>query len=207
MSKKNKIPHPSQPQQQLEETQQPYYTLSAEDKALFENAMQAVKPLNPIMKHTKATKPFSRPDLIRRAHATAIGDRPAPNYCLSNYVDKTVEAETALTFCRPGLSKKHLSELKKGQYRIEARLDLHGLKPDDARDALCHFIENQQNSNSRCLLIIHGKGGRHGEAPVLKNLVNHWLTQFPGILAFYSALPKHGGTGAVYVLLNRRRTE
>lgn len=110
-----------------------------------------------------------------------------------------------MSYSQPGLSNQRLKELKNGQIPWERRLDLHGLKSETARDALCQFIQTQAEHDKRCLLIIHGKGGQQGEPPIIKNLVNRWLPQMDEVLAFHSALPKDGGTGAVYVLLKRRR--
>lgn len=175
--------------------------ISDDEKAFFRESMRDVKPLRPTIKREQ--KPPSKP--IRTRKQTNIPTPSPLNHYLSNYYHETVQANTVLAYCRHGIPKKRLYDVKSGQIDYEARLDLHGLNLDDARDALCHFLEKQYVLNKRCLLIIHGKGGRHGEAPILKNLVNHWLPQLPDVLAFHSALPKHGGTGAVYVLLRRRR--
>lgn len=104
------------------------------------------------------------------------------------------------------MPRKRLTALRSGEIVSEARLDLHGLNPDSARTSLCDFIEKQTLQGKRCVLIIHGKGSKHGEAPVLKNHVNHWLQQLPQVLAFHSAIPRDGGTGALYVLLKRQRS-
>ncbi len=69
---------------------------------------------------------------------------------------------------------------------------------------LINFIRQEATSRHRCLLIIHGKGSHNGKAPVLKNLVRHWLPQFPQVLAFHSALTRDGGAGALYVLLKEK---
>lgn len=70
---------------------------------------------------------------------------------------------------------------------------------------LCQFIQTQAELGKRCLLIIHGKGGIQGAPPVIKNLLNRWLPQINEVIAFHSALPKDGGSGAIYVLLKRNR--
>lgn len=184
--------------------------ISDEDKALFRESMRQVKPLaNKTKRHTY--HPTVSIDNKQRAsfaiRRSEIPQEPsASNYYLSSYYQEEVQTNTTLSYCRHGIPKKRFLEIKNGQFQIQATLDLHGLKPEDACDSLCKFIEQASISNHRYLLIIHGKGGRHGEAPILKNRVNHWLPQLPQILAFHSALPKHGGTGAVYVLLSRQRS-
>jgi DNA-nicking Smr family endonuclease len=78
------------------------------------------------------------------------------------------------------------------------------LYANPAKEALCQFITEAMHRQQRCVLIIHGKGGQQGTPPVIKNLVNRWLPQINEVLAFYSALPKDGGSGAVYVLLKKQ---
>ncbi len=174
--------------------------LSEEDKALFRHMMQAVKPLSQAKK--LAIKPPLQPAPPPRVR---YNDKPATTYDLSNHYTNIVNSESILTYCKQSIPRKRLSELRSGKIPWQARLDLHGLKPDAARDSLCEFVEQQGNIGNRCLLIIHGKGGLHGEAPVLKNHVNHWLQQLSPVLAFHSALPRDGGCGALYVLLQRQR--
>lgn len=176
-------------------------SLSDEDKALFRSQMISVRPLN---KSTpREPKPPTPMKLTRRPQERQPIVKT--DYYLSNYYTDTVNPQSILSHCSNSIPKHRLRELKNGLIPWEARLDLHGFKPDAARDALCHFIDTKSRSANRCLLIIHGKGSRFGEVPVLKNHVNHWLQQLPQVLAFHSALPRDGGAGAVYVLLKRQR--
>lgn len=175
--------------------------LSNEDKALFRHMMQTVKPLNKTKKlGVKDTRQPEKPPL-----KVNYNDKPTTDFNLSNHYTSIVNSDSILSYCKQSIPRKRLSQLKNGKIPWQARLDLHGLKPDTAREALCRFIEQQCSIGSRCLLIIHGKGGLHGEAPVLKNHVNYWLQQLPQILAFHSALARDGGCGALYVLLQRQR--
>lgn len=171
----------------------PKFTLSASDKALFREMMRDVTPLDQPL--TGKTDPRPR---TRAAYPNTPVD-----YNLSDYYAEPVQSESILSYYRSGLAPRQLHAIKAGKMPYEARLDLHGLKPDQAKDRLCDFIHTQIQAQHRLLLIIHGKGGRHGEAPVLKNLIHHWLKQIPDILAFHSAMPKHGGAGALYVLVKR----
>lgn len=107
-----------------------------------------------------------------------------------------------LSYHRPGLRRPVLRKLRRGQYSIAAELDLHGLGTDEAQQALAGFIRQACAGGSRCVRIIHGKGKRSSnQGPVLKPLVNRWLRRCDEVLAFHSARPVDGGTGAVYVLL------
>ena len=176
-------------------------TVSDEDKALFHDTMKTVKPL------THTTRRAPNPPVVAKPVRRKLDpiETPKSDYYLSNHYTDVVNPTSTLAYCNRDIPRNRLRELRNGEIRWQARLDLHGLKPDAARKALCNFIDQQSTGSNRCLLIIHGKGGRLGEEPVLKNHVNHWLQQFPQVLAFHSAIPRDGGTGAVYVLLKRRR--
>ena len=107
-----------------------------------------------------------------------------------------------------GIDRKQLLNLRKGGFEIEARVDLHGLRSDAARQALRGALLRAGESGVRCVLVIHGRG-RHSEgASVLKQSLPEWLAEPPlgrQVMAFASALDRDGGPGATYVLLRRRR--
>lgn len=114
------------------------------------------------------------------------------------------ETGEELCFARPGLQHKALRKLRRGQFRVGAELDLHGMTVDVARQALAEFLHQCRNGDRRCVRIVHGKGNRsRHRGPVLKTMVNRWLQQRDEVLAFCSTPPNDGGTGAVYVLLKR----
>ena len=175
--------------------------LSDEDKALFRRLMHEVTPLGQRKKSTLRTLPRSE----KPSQKTISNDAPTIQYNLSNYYHDTVNTDSILSYYKKSIPKRRLTELKGGHIPWQARLDLHGLRPDAAQESLCRFIEQQGRLANRCLLVIHGKGSLRGEPPILKNHVNHWLQQLPQVLAFHSALPRDGGSGALYVLLQRLR--
>lgn len=182
--------------------------LSDEDKALFRAHMRSVKPLD---KKTPRVDSKVAPPVVTRKNAHQqitnknIGHQK--EYYLSDFIAETVLSNTLLSYCHPSVPSKRFKALKNGQVPWEARLDLHGLRTETARESLRNFIQIQINNNKRCVLIIHGKGGHEGAPPVIKNLVNRWLPQFDEILAFHSAQAKDGGHGAVYVLLKKNKGE
>lgn len=173
--------------------------VSDEDKALFRECMRSVKPLHEKTKRvsTEAQSP------IQPQKSTSKEEKK--EYYLSDMIIETVLSETILSYSQPSLSPQRFKALTKGQIPWEARLDLHGLKSEKAREMLCQFIQTQAEQDKRCLLIIHGKGGIQGAPPVIKNLLNRWLPQINEVIAFHSALPRDGGSGAIYVLLKRKR--
>lgn len=181
--------------------------LSEEDKALFRQVVEKVKPLaksNKIVSEEAKNPPQATKSPTYRPQLPMTKDH---DFYLSDYYTEAVQASTPLSYCNHSIPAKRLRELKSGQISWQARLDLHGLRSDDAKNALIRFIRQQHALAHRCLLIIHGKGSPQGEPPVLKNLVNHWLQQFPEVLAFHSALTRDGGSGALYVLLKRQREQ
>lgn len=114
----------------------------------------------------------------------------------------TVQAEDSLSFLNTGLQNAVLKKLRRGQYGMDAELDLHGLNSTEAKRRLLHFLHDCVEDGCRCVHIVHGKGHRSPDnQPVLKNNLNLWLRQHKDVQAFCSASPKDGGTGAVWVLL------
>ena len=176
-------------------------SLSDEDRALFHRMMQDVTPLG----QTNKWVTRAAPNVEKIAKKIVLPEKQATDYNLSNDYHDVVNSDSILSYCKQSIPRRRLNQLKTGQIPWQAHLDLHGLRPDAARESLCHFIEHQIRLEHRCLLIIHGKGSRNGEAPILKNHVNHWLQQLPHVLAYHSAMARDGGSGALYVLLQRQR--
>lgn len=108
-----------------------------------------------------------------------------------------------------GTDSKLFRQLKAGAYSPEAHLDLHGMNTDQAYEALLLFTRDAYYQGRRCLLLIPGRGiNSPGGMPVLKEELKSWLTRDPlkrVVLAFCTAQPRHGGAGALYVLLRQRR--
>ena len=116
--------------------------------------------------------------------------------------EDVVGGNEPLSFRRPGVRDQVMRRLRRGLYPVEDELDLHGLNQAAARDSLSEFLESNRNAAHRCVRIVHGKGYRSGaRGPILKIAVNAWLRRHPDVMAFTSARPIDGGTGAVYVLL------
>jgi DNA-nicking Smr family endonuclease len=106
----------------------------------------------------------------------------------------------------PGLDKRTAERLRRGQIAVEARIDLHGHTQAEAHRALTAFIIGAAEAGRRCVLVITGKG--EAGAGVIRAAVPAWLNApdlRPKILAFRPAQPRDGGTGALYVLLKRKR--
>lgn len=179
--------------------------LSDEEKALFRASMRSVSPLKRNAKiHLSATLP---PKPAGGQNRETFAPLPQAQVFLSSFIQEPVQANTVLSWQRHSIPSQRFQALKKGRIPWQAQLDLHGLRPEEAQKKLIDFILAHSNNEASCLLVIHGKGSPGGAPPVLKNLIHRWLPQFEEVLAFHSAVPKHGGTGSVYVLLKRLRKE
>lgn len=173
--------------------------LTEEERALFRAETADVRPL----KQNRASDFRPLPPPIPRQRLE--DDRRVVEDMLSDAWDPAeLETGEELWFSRPGLQHTVLRKLRRGQYSVGAEMDLHGLTVPEARTTLAQFLLDSRQRGVRCVRIIHGKGlGSHRQQPVLKVKVNHWLPQRDDVLAFCSARPVDGGTGAVYVLLKR----
>lgn len=104
--------------------------------------------------------------------------------------------------------RNFLGQLKKGDFSVQAHLDLHGLNPVEAKEALERFIRRSIKNGHCCVRIIHGRGKHSANEPaVLKAHVTRWLSSRRmgrQIVAFASARWTDGGSGALYVLLPRQ---
>lgn len=115
-----------------------------------------------------------------------------------------LETGDELIFKRDGIQNRVFTRLRKGEFSTEAQIDLHGMTVEVARETLKRFLAECRDRHRKCVKIIHGKGiGSKNGKPVIKNKVNVWLQRRDDVLAFCSARPVDGGTGAIYVLLKK----
>ncbi len=113
-----------------------------------------------------------------------------------------LEVDDALSYRRVGIGADVTRKLRRGDWSIQREIDLHGLRREDARDALAAFVREVHRQGLRCVRVVHGKGlGSPGKTPVLKGMVHNWLIQKDEVLAFVQARRDEGGAGALVVLL------
>ncbi len=174
---------------------------AAADAAAFRAAMRDVRPLPQATAPSAAGRPAGAPQPRTRR-------KPPPSTPIED-LDRQMPLISAgaspgeqLSFRRAGVRDRQLRRLRRGLYPIEAELDLHGLDQARARELLAAFLGASRDVGRCCVRIIHGKGMRSGaRGAVLKAAVDEWLRRHVDVLAFTSARPIDGGTGAVYVLL------
>jgi DNA-nicking Smr family endonuclease len=170
---------------------------TAEDSALFHAAVSDVRRLRseaPLI----IRKP--QPKAMPRKHVAAAA---ALELCEPSVAELVVTEH--LEFKRNGVQPALWRRLRRGEFPLEESLDLHGCTIAEARDRLAEFLHACVVEGCKCVRIVHGKGFRTpAQAPVLKPRVAFWLAHTDSVVAYVSARPSDGGTGALYVLLKRR---
>lgn len=171
----------------------------SQDAQLFREAVRGVRPLRqaPALPPPPKPRPVAR---FTRADRLAVLDESLT----LTADDPDLEGGEVTSYARAGVRSSVLRKLRRGQYRTQAELDLHGLTARDAKAALREFLADALARGLSCVRIIHGKGLNSGpRGPVLRSTVSGFLQRSSKVLAFVSARSADGGTGAVYVLLSR----
>jgi len=177
-----------------------------DDETLFRQAFEGVRPLGVPRAERLAVAPQTKREIISE-DAEVLAE-------LSDLVSgqgtfELTETEEYVEGARLGLDPRLLSQLRRGEFSVQAHLDLHGMIQPAAKEAVTNFIVDAVRKGHRTVLVVHGRGLRSpGGLPVLKHAAAQWLSHgIAGgyVLAFATARPNDGGAGAVYVLLRRDR--
>lgn len=170
--------------------------ISPEESELFRRSIGEIRPIRD--DSAERAKPKPPP----RAEFRAADDREALRESLEPPDPAELESGEELLFRRDGVPRRVMTRLRRGRIPVRDHLDLHGMNRRTAGRLLAEFLQEAGALGHDCVRIVHGKGLRSGnQGPVLKQQLNHWLRRREEVLAFCSALPRDGGTGAVYVLL------
>jgi DNA-nicking Smr family endonuclease len=164
---------------------------------------------------THDVKPLARPRRVRAVVKLEAPPPPAPPAPPAKMAKPAKPAailvpppKPAVHKPNPGLDRATEAKFRAGKMTISARLDLHGQTQREAHGELLAFLENSVRHGRRCVLVITGKGPGSPSQGILKRAVPRWIASSPvasQILSTAAALPKHGGDGALYVLLRRKR--
>ena len=172
---------------------------AAAERNLFQRAVGAVQPLTPQPRVLLTGEPA--PPL---AFQQKIDEDNVLRESLSDDFDVStlLDTDDELSYRRSGIGTDVTQKLRKGHWSLQGQIDLHGLRSDEAREALGQFIRDACKRGWRCVRVVHGKGlGSPGKTPVLKAKVQRWLVQKNEVLAFVQAKGPEGGAGALVVLL------
>lgn len=179
-----------------------------DEETAFASAMGGVKPIAGGGRTVAATPPPPK----AAAPAEEQDGATALDKILAGELDFELEFTDEFMHGQVrGLDGKLFRRLKAGQYAVESHLDMHGMTVEQAHDALLFFLRESYYSGKRVALLITGRGlgSPHGLS-LLKREVQHWMTKEPlrrVILAWCTALPRHGGAGALYVMLRKYKKD
>mgnify|MGYP003593654093 CR=1 FL=1 len=171
-------------------------------RRLFADTVGAVTPL-PAGNRADVGHPKPEPLPLQRE----ADERAALREAWSDDVDveSLLLTDDGLSFRRPGVGPDVVTRLRRGHWSIQAEIDLHGLRREEAREALLGFLSDASRRGQRCVRVVHGKGhGSPGRRPVLKAKAQRWLAQCAEVIAFAQASGPQGGAGALIALLDRR---
>ena len=173
---------------------------SEEDILLFRTA---AGPVIPVRQDTVARRAVIKPQPVP---LQSLADNRLVLMEMSRgpFNPDVLETGDELQYRRDGIQDRLFRKLRTGQIRIQAELDLHGLTVASARKCVTEFLTKCRAAERYCVRIIHGKGlGSMNGEPILKKQLGRWLQHRNDVLAYCTARPADGGTGAVYVLLRK----
>ncbi|GAB3040842.1 MULTISPECIES: Smr/MutS family protein [Oleiagrimonas] len=170
---------------------------STDDIALFRDAVGPVRRIETEAPAPEKPRPRPRAHMREADEAAVAGD-----LLRAEYDPALIEIGEELSYLREGHSPKLLRRLKRGQFSIQGETDLHHMNAEAARTSILDLLDEAHTEGWRCVRIVHGKGLRSRPGgPVLKGLTDRLLRRRSDVLAFASARPAQGGTGATVVLL------
>lgn len=172
------------------------------EREVFIRAVGTVQPLNEPQR-----APLSTPKHPPLALQQLRDDQAALQESLSDDFDVSslLDTDADLSFAQAGVGSDVLRKLRRGHWALQGEIDLHGLRTDEAREALAGFLHQAIRLGWRCVRVVHGKGlGSPGRMPVLKQKAMRWLVQRQEVMAFVQAPAAQGGAGALLVLLRGR---
>lgn len=172
---------------------------SADDLS-FREAMADVMPL----KGHDRIEPVPKKTPARAVQREKDDQHVLQELLEDNGASTELETGEELLFLRDGQQKRILRRLRRGQYSVADTVDLHHMDVKTAKQVLVDFLAQSTARQMGCVRIIHGKGLRSRNLPLLKIMTNRVLRKHPRVVAFASCRPIHGGTGATDVLLASR---
>lgn len=175
--------------------------LTAEEKHLWDEVKKTAAPIR--KKKTSPAEPATSPEVsVKTGSKSSIAERVSPEQ------ERLKPARQMPDGAWSGIDHRTSKRFVQGHIEIDATLDLHGMTQARAFEHFTHFIEQAYAAQKRMLLVITGKGQRNGGMAVLRTALPGWVNTAPlsrYVLALHPAQRQHGGEGACYILLRRRR--
>ncbi len=174
--------------------------VSDADRQLFAAAVGPIRTLRTQRAEPHRERPPPEPT------QALLDEARVADELMSSLIDPaSIEVGEEISYLKNGVAPRVLRDLKRGRFSIRDEIDLHQMTAAVAREAMKEFLEYNRRADRLCLKIIHGKGLRSRAAgPVLKRMVDSALRKRGDVIAFASAKPVEGGTGATLVLLKQR---
>ncbi|WBA12390.1 DNA endonuclease SmrA [Salinivibrio kushneri] len=169
---------------------------------LFREMMSDVAPIkqDKVEEQTGSHQP-TEAQLARQQAAQKLANSD-PEYLSLEYA-QMVKPDEVMAYKRDGVQDGVFRKLRLGKYDVNARLDLHKMSLEKARDEILRFLKQCQRMDVRTVIIVHGKGERSNPQAMMKSYVCQWLQQISDVLCYHSALRHQGGTGALYVMIKK----
>jgi DNA-nicking Smr family endonuclease len=170
-----------------------------QERDLFANSVGTVQRLHAAPRAQPAKpRPEPVPQQRQRDEEAVLKETISDDF----NVDSLLETDDTLSYRREDIGLDVVRKLRRGGWTLQAEIDLHGLRRDEARERLAEFLRDAVGRGLRCVRVVHGKGlGSAGREPVLKPRVHSWLVQKKEVIAFVQARAAEGGSGALLVLL------
>lgn len=165
------------------------------DKSLFANAVSHVKPM--VIDTVRLTKNGAKSNTsIKNDQAYNKANKAVAQFHFSDEFEPHLNSQGPIKYVRTGIDSFEVKNLRRGHYRPDLILDLHGLDQHQAKKELAALLFACQKEHAQCICVVHGIGSY-----VLKNKVPHWLVQHPDVMAFHQAPLEWGGNGAILALI------
>lgn len=173
-----------------------------DENQLFMQEMSGVKPLTSDRVLQRPSHHAPSDAQLARREAAMRDSGAALDYLTMEAIDM-LRPDSLVGFKRAGVQEGVYKKLRLGKYELQASLDLHQHTLREARMVLLQFVRDCLERDIRSVLILHGKGERSQPQALLKSYVSAWLPHIPEVMAIHSAERRHGGSGALYVLLRK----
>jgi len=179
----------------LQKTNESNKEILPDEKQLFAEAVGQVKPLlNDTVRLIKSGYKSNTSQKNDQAYNKA--NKAIAQFHFSDEFEPNLNKQGPMKYVREGVDSFEVKNLRRGHYRPDLILDLHGLDQHQAKKELAALLFACQKEHAQCICVVHGIGSH-----ILKNKVPHWLVQHPDVMAFHQAPLEWGGNGAILALI------
>ena len=179
----------------LQKTNESIKDVLREEKQLFADAVGQVKPL--VIDTVRLIKSGHKSNTsLKNDQAYNKANKAIAQFHFSDEFEPNLNKQGPMKYVREGVDSFEVKNLRRGHYRPDLILDLHGLDQHQAKKELAALLFACQKEHAQCICVVHGIGSH-----ILKNKVPHWLVQHPDVMAFHQAPLEWGGNGAILALI------